>query len=527
MKKLLAMLLVLSLLSSFCLPSAWATGVVVGELMLSQQSYAPTENGRLYIYLPVQLGAVDCTLTIYDASGRVIAQFVRDNLTVNTHTFIWDAHPAEGNAAGYAPDIFVPDGLYMVEALCTSGSENIRRMATVTIAANGETAQPEQGIPNYTGDSETDYMVSCILEEIPTDGLSTVEKIRAVYTWVQENCYRTGETEIAYFDLDALAPIIEAEGTYYDNLHASGQINYDVLDNLYTSNAKTLLLYRVGSCLEFSALVQVLLARLGIECWIVGGDFYNSDGSVVIHKWNYIRIDGAYYWSDVRIDNASYERSERTQLFYDYFLEMDTDLWAERHGWDREEFPERSTKTPALSGYVPDLPQEDLPQDTQEESIFPEEDLTFGADETNGAQKTVTANTAPVFIDGVEYAFEAYTIDGYNYVKLRDLAFVLTGTAAQFEVVWLEEQNAVGLFSGYPYTPAGNELTVAGTASAEAILSPCTIYADGEPVALSAYLIDANNYFRLRDIGMLFNFAVNWDAGIGTILIDTTSPYGE
>ncbi len=526
MKKLIALFLVISLILSFCMPSAWASGAVVGDLTLSQQSYVPSEDGRLYIYLPVQSGVVDCTLTVYDAFGRVMAQFTRAYLTANVHTFFWDARPAAGNAAGYTPDMFVPDGVYTIEALCTSGSEDIRRTATVNVSENGETAQPERGIPNYTGDYETDYMVSCVLEEIPLEGLSTVEQVRAVYTWVQANCYRTGEKEVTYFDLDALAPVIAAEGAYNDSLHAAGQINYDVLDNLYTSNAKTLLLYRIGSCLEFSALVQVLLARLGIESWIVGGDFYNSDGSVVIHKWNYIRIDGEYYWSDVRIDNASYDRSDRTQLYYDYFLEADTAVWAERHGWDREEFPERSTRTPALTGYVPELPPEELPQEDPEEAVTPE--ITTPEPEVpDGSAQMAAVNTSPVFIDGKEYAFEAYTIDGYNYFKLRDLAFALAGTEAQFEVVWLEEQNAVGLFSAYPYTPVGNELVATGMRSTEATLSPCTIYADGEPIALAAYLIDSNNYFRLRDIGMLFDFAVNWDAASGAILIETASPYQE
>lgn len=531
MKKTLTLLLILSLFTALFAPAAAASDAVVGELSLSQQTLAPSEDGRLYVYLPVQSGRVDCILTVYDAYGRVTARFERAGLTANVHTFIWDVRPAVGNAAGYAPERFVPDGTYTLEALCTSGSDSVRRTASVTVSASAEPALPESGVPNYTGDHETDYMVSRVLEEIPTEGLSTTEKIRAVYTWVQANCYRNGESDLAYFDLDALAPVIASEGAYHDGLRAAGRINYDVLDNLYTKNAKTLLLYRVGTCLEFAALVQVLLARLGIECWVVGGDFYNGDGSVVIHKWNYLRIDGDYFWSDVRIDNASYDRSDRTQLYYDYFLEADTALWAERHGWDREEFPERSTKTPVLSGYVPDepgLPLEGLPQDGQSGGVLPGGDSGYEVmGLTDFSVKTAQRNAAPVLLDGMEYAFEAYTIDGYTYFKLRDLAFVLSGTAAQFEVVWLEDQNAVGLFSGYRYTPAGNELTAGGLASAEAEPSPCEIYIEGNPVSLAAYLIGSNNYFRLRDIGILFDFLVDWDAEAGAIVVNTGLPYRE
>ena len=525
MKKVLSILFILSFLLSCFAPTALAADANVGELRLSQEIFAPSSGGKLYIYLPVQSGTVNCVLTIYDASGRVIARFSRDGLTQNVHTFIWDVKPAYGNAAGYASDSFVPDGIYSLEAICTSGNESICRTALCTVDSSAAALQPESGVPNYTGDYETDYMVSRVLEEIPTAGLSAYDKIRAVYTWVQANCYRTGEQTYTYFDLDALRPEIVAEGTYADSLHAAGQINYDVLHNLYVANAKELLLYRIGSCLEFSALIQVLLARLGIECWIVDGDFFNSDGSVVMHKWNYLRIDGDYYWSDVRIDNASYDRSDRTQLYYDYFLESDTELWAERHGWDRAAFPELTTATPALAEApveTPELPAEELPElpeeTVSEEIEEPEETAAFDPAEA-------IMNTAPIYIDGIEYSLEAYTINGYNYFKLRDLAFVLTGTSAQFEVVWLSDQNSVALFSAYPYTPVGGELTASGISSVTAEPSSCQIYIDGDPVSLTAYLIQSNNYFRLRDIGAIFDFQVDWDAETGAILIGTESFY--
>lgn len=526
MKKILSLLLILSLFTTLFIPAAYAAGAEIGELQLSQETFAPSADGRLYIYLPVRSGKTDCVLTVYDEYGRAVARFERGGLTQNVHTFIWNVRPAYGNAAGYSPDAFVPDGVYTVEAVCTSGADSIQRVARCTVDTYAAPAQPESGVANYTGDHETDYMVSRVLEEIPTAGLSTREKIRAVYTWVQANCYRTGESDFTYFDLDALAPVIASEGAYADSLRAAGQISYDVLGNLYTRNAKTLLLYRVGTCLEFSALVQVLLARLGIECWIVGGDFFNSDGSAVIHKWDYLRIDGDYYWSDVRIDNASYERSERTQLYYDYFLEADTELWAERHGWDREEFPERDTLTPAMSGVIPEPPE--LPQDGQTWEEPPEEtgdrELEVPSELLSA---TAAVNTAPILINGLSYALEAYTINGYNYFKLRDLAFALSGTAAQFEVVWLADRNAVGLFDAYPYTPVGGELTVTGISLTSAGVSPCQLYVDGDPVSLAAYLIHSNNYFRLRDIGMLFDFEVGWDTEAGAILINTDLPYRE
>ena len=539
MRRALSLFIILSLLLTLFVPLASAADAVVGELMLSQQSYAPSEEGRLYIYLPVQSGKVDCTLTIFDDYGRAVAVFARQGLTKNTHTFIWDARPAPGNNAGYDPTDFVPEGSYTIEAACTGNGGTVYRTAHVSISPFGEPARPENGIPNYSGDHELDYLITLTLEQIPTFGLSTLEKVRAVYSWVQANYYRSGTKDTEYYDLEALAPAIRAEGAYYDSLHDAGQINYDVLDNLYISNAKSLLIYRIGTCREFSALVQVLLGRLGIECWICSGYFHNSNGSSLVHEWNYIRMDGDYYWSDVRIDNAEYERSGRTTLYYDYFLESDTQVWSDRHSWDTDVFPERSTRTPPMNGAAPVLmtpadstdpaePEEPGPVFTLEPDPVPLSPYAYPLlTLTDLSTKTAAANTAPVLVNGRIVEFEAYTIDGYNYFKLRDLAYVLSGTLAQFEVVWMPENEAVGLYYDYPYTPVGGELALSGVQSAQADPSPCRIFIDGEPVELAAYLINSNNYFRLRDIGILFDFAVEWDGDFGMILIDTARSYRE
>jgi len=41
-----------------------------------------------------------------------------------------------------------------------------------------------------------------------------------------------------------------------------------------------------------------------------------------------------------------------------------------------------------------------------------------------------------VVVDGVNTSFDAYNIEGSNYFKLRDIAYVLSGTEKQFEVGW-------------------------------------------------------------------------------------------
>lgn len=138
-------------------------------------------------------------------------------------------------------------------------------------------------------------------------------------------------------------------------------------------------------------------------------------------------------------------------------------------------------------------------------------------------------NSAPVMVNGKRVLFDAYTIregtNGYTYFKLRDLAAALSGTEKQYEVLWDKASGNILLTSGQPYTAAGGELAPGEPGAKTAVLSTSTIYRDGVAVTPTAYLIGQNNYFKLRDIGELFNFSVAWDNTAMCIVIDTTKPY--
>ena len=114
---------------------------------------------------------------------------------------------------------------------------------------------------------------------------------------------------------------------------------------------------------------------------------------------------------------------------------------------------------------------------------------------------------------------------GYNYFKLRDLAYVLSGTDKQFEVGWDAAARAISLTSGAAYTAVGGEMTGQSGGAQAAKPSAAKILLDGEEISLTAYEIGGNNYFKLRDIGQTFDFGINWDGGSRTITIDTSVPY--
>jgi hypothetical protein len=138
---------------------------------------------------------------------------------------------------------------------------------------------------------------------------------------------------------------------------------------------------------------------------------------------------------------------------------------------------------------------------------------------------TAKPTASTVYVNGTVVAFDAYNINNNNYFKLRDLAFILSGSKAQFEVEWDSAANAIKLTSGRPYTPVGGEMVGKGAINKVGKLTKSAVYLDGKQVSFTAYNIDNNNYFKLRDIGQALDFSVEWNGMRQSIEIDTSLPY--
>lgn len=121
---------------------------------------------------------------------------------------------------------------------------------------------------------------------------------------------------------------------------------------------------------------------------------------------------------------------------------------------------------------------------------------------------------------------QTYNIDGYNYIKLRDLAYILNNTPSNFNVGYDAANNVISLTSNSNYIASGGELlnlTTSVWKTATACTS--TVLVDGIKQEFMAFNIDGNNYFKLRDIAALFNFAVWYDEENYCVVIDTYQPY--
>ena len=119
-----------------------------------------------------------------------------------------------------------------------------------------------------------------------------------------------------------------------------------------------------------------------------------------------------------------------------------------------------------------------------------------------------------------EVAFDAYNIEDNNYFKLRDIAFALNDTMARFSVDWNEMENAISIVGSEPYIPVGGEMGKGDGSAKTATPTDSKIILNGERISPAAYNIGGNNYFKLRDLGMI-GFMVDWDEENNTIMIST------
>jgi hypothetical protein len=137
------------------------------------------------------------------------------------------------------------------------------------------------------------------------------------------------------------------------------------------------------------------------------------------------------------------------------------------------------------------------------------------------ASQTANPSTATVTVNGQAVSFQAYNINDSNYFRLRDIAYALNGTSAQFSVGWDGATNAITLTSGQSYEPVGGELQGASAGPATANRTSSAIILNGNQINPTAFNINDSNYFMLRDLGTALGFGVDWDDATRTILITT------
>ena len=123
-------------------------------------------------------------------------------------------------------------------------------------------------------------------------------------------------------------------------------------------------------------------------------------------------------------------------------------------------------------------------------------------------------------VDGKLTDVRGYNIEGYNYYRLRDLAKALEGkvdfsVTGDSQTITLDRKGRYKSFKGDNI----------GGARERAILKTVNVRVKGDyPVDLieETYNIRGFNYFKLRSMGEILGFAVDYDRGKNEALITTT-----
>jgi hypothetical protein len=209
---------------------------------------------------------------------------------------------------------------------------------------------------------------------------------------------------------------------------------------------------------------------------------------------------------------------------------VESEKWTAEEGWVSVMVPDgykedcfaRGTKIIITKpGIYCVLASAKLPENYGEDGNYPITDTQIILNIKGEAQPTASK----VYVNGKETKFEAYNIAGNNYFKIRDIAMAISGSEKQYNVIWDAEKAAINLLKNTPYTPVGSEFANGNGAVMTAQATTSHIYLDGQITGFTSYNIGGSNYYMLRDLGEVFDFAVEWNNETKSIHIDTTKAY--
>ena len=133
---------------------------------------------------------------------------------------------------------------------------------------------------------------------------------------------------------------------------------------------------------------------------------------------------------------------------------------------------------------------------------------------------SVVLSSQNLTVGGKKVDCEKYNINGSNYFKLRDLAYLLNGTDSQFAVGYDEGTSTVTITTGQSYKSNGSELVTGIDNSATAKTTNQTILINGtQHSELTVYNIGGSNFFQLRELGNVLGFGVDYNQYSNTAIV--------
>lgn len=157
-------------------------------------------------------------------------------------------------------------------------------------------------------------------------------------------------------------------------------------------------------------------------------------------------------------------------------------------------------------------------------TITPNASASTAATLPQSTSVKIQPSTHVVTVDGERVDPQGYNINGYNFYKLRDIAYILNGTDSQFNVTWDGANNRIVLTDDAAYQEVGGEMASSASAEIKNVSeSDSTIVLDGKTLSLTGYRINGNNYYKIRDVGSALGFSVDFDPETEIVLIGSAN----
>ena len=131
-----------------------------------------------------------------------------------------------------------------------------------------------------------------------------------------------------------------------------------------------------------------------------------------------------------------------------------------------------------------------------------------------------------IVLDGKDTGVKGYNIENNNYFKLRDVAALLDGKDAEFNVSYDKDRATVNINSKSDYKKGKDDLKPLKDSNSEIKKSNHIVNVNGTRHSLNVYTIDGYNYFKLRELGQTIGFDVKFDEKNNTVVIDSKAIEG-
>lgn len=164
---------------------------------------------------------------------------------------------------------------------------------------------------DYEADIELDIIEGLSIEEV---GEMSKELDREVGIIVEAAQQLDSDYEKALYVHDTIIDICE-----YD----SGNVGNNETVHLWGTAYGALVRHK-AICQGYAEAYKLIMDKLGIECGICGGMASNES-----HAWNYVKLDGEYYWADLTWDDPILD-GESGFLTHVYFMFDDELLYKTR-----------------------------------------------------------------------------------------------------------------------------------------------------------------------------------------------------